>query len=202
MVNTDKLKELSENSRSSNWMELKAYKKENRKWIDRSMDIALRILDTLEQKGMSQTDLAQVLGVTRQYVSRIVRGTENLTLETISRIEHVLDIDLIKTVDEEEKVASTTAVQCKTEYDLDVPVHSSLVIFQSSRILLGNLSEKPEETCNWVSALSKAVGAHLIEVGMQSKQPPVRMQRIDLDFSRLGWLSSRQQFEHETTLNG
>ncbi len=86
-------------------MDLPEYKKENRKWLDRSLDISLRVLDVLDEKGMTQTELAQLMNVSRQYVSRILRGTENLTLETIAKLEEVLSIKLIEVV--EQKITVT-----------------------------------------------------------------------------------------------
>jgi len=78
------LTSLAKNQPVSPWMELEEYRKENRAWMDKSMDIALRILDILEEKGMSQNDLAIAVEVSRQQISEILKGHENLTLKTIS----------------------------------------------------------------------------------------------------------------------
>jgi transcriptional regulator with XRE-family HTH domain len=104
MENTDKLKDLATSGRSSEWMELKAYKKQNRKWLDRSMDIALRILEVLDEKAMSQSKLAEEMKVSRQYVSTILRGTENLSLETISKFEDTLGVDLLEVTGKKEEI--------------------------------------------------------------------------------------------------
>lgn len=81
----------------SSWKELWLYKKENRPWLKKSADIAMQILDILEQKEMTQIYLAQQLGVSRQQVSKILKGQENLTLETIAKLEEVLGVDLVLT---------------------------------------------------------------------------------------------------------
>jgi transcriptional regulator with XRE-family HTH domain len=52
--------------------------------------LALRVLDILEERGMSQTALAQKLGVSRQQVTRIVKGKENFTFQTVDRLEQAL----------------------------------------------------------------------------------------------------------------
>jgi predicted XRE-type DNA-binding protein len=64
-------------------------------WLKKSADLALRVLDLLDEKRMSQAGLAARLNVSRQQVSKIVRGHENLTLETIVRLEYVLDTVLL-----------------------------------------------------------------------------------------------------------
>ncbi|MBO8474463.1 MAG: helix-turn-helix transcriptional regulator, partial [Bacteroidetes bacterium] len=43
--------------------------------------------------------LADKMGVKAQYISRIVKGTENLTLETISKLEKALGKDLMSIPD-------------------------------------------------------------------------------------------------------
>ncbi|MCF8226228.1 MAG: helix-turn-helix transcriptional regulator [Bacteroidales bacterium] len=46
--------------------------------------------------GMSQKKLAEDMGVSPQYINKVIKGKENLTLETISRIESVLGTTLIE----------------------------------------------------------------------------------------------------------
>src|SRR5688572_24337696 len=60
-----------------------------------SSPIARRILGVLDEKDMPQTKLAAALGVTPQQISKIVKGQENLTLETIYKLSTVLNFDLI-----------------------------------------------------------------------------------------------------------
>jgi ribosome-binding protein aMBF1 (putative translation factor) len=87
------------------WKESEGYKKANRSWLKKSADIALRVLDILDEKRMSQNDLAGKLKVTRQQVSKMLKGQENLTLETISKLEEVLGIGLVKVLNEKEGTA-------------------------------------------------------------------------------------------------
>ena len=68
---------------------------EIQKQVDMQVMIANRIYDLLEQKGMSQKDLAQKLGKTETEVSRWLCGTHNLTMATIAKIAIALDDDLI-----------------------------------------------------------------------------------------------------------
>lgn len=68
---------------------------ENRAWLNRSKAVAIRILSTLKQNKMSQIELAKLLKVTPQQVNKWLRGNENFTFETISKLELVLNIDLM-----------------------------------------------------------------------------------------------------------
>lgn len=83
------------------WMNRVDYKKENRAWIRKSVNVALKVLDALDEEKLSKCELAEKLGVSRQKVSKILKGQENLTLETITKIEEVLGIKLVYVVDEE-----------------------------------------------------------------------------------------------------
>ena len=55
----------------------------------------MQVLAALKTQGLSQKELAERMGVSPQQVSKIVKGQENLTLETISKIEMVLGITII-----------------------------------------------------------------------------------------------------------
>ena len=68
---------------------------EIQKQVDMQVMIANRIYDLLEQKGMSQKDLAQKLGKTETEVSRWLCGTHNLTMATLAKIAVALDDDII-----------------------------------------------------------------------------------------------------------
>lgn len=80
---------------TSGWREKAEYRKANRGWLKRSAEIAVRILTELRSKGISQAELARMMDVTPQHITKLVKGQENLTLETIGKIESVLNISLI-----------------------------------------------------------------------------------------------------------
>lgn len=64
----------------------------NRPQIRRSRKIALLVLERLEELGWNQTKLAKEMGVSRQQVSKITSGKENLTLKTLEQLHAVLGI--------------------------------------------------------------------------------------------------------------
>ena len=87
----------------SKWLEEADYRFENKAWLQKSQAIALRILRDIRAKGISQKDLAEKLNVSPQQVNRWVKGNENLSLETISKIECALNIELITVLGTSEK---------------------------------------------------------------------------------------------------
>ncbi len=84
----------------SGWSQDAKWRKENRDWLNKSVQIAIKILREIRRQkpinGMSQKTLAEAIGVTPQYINKVVKGQENMTLGTISRIEAVLGISLIQ----------------------------------------------------------------------------------------------------------
>src|SRR4030042_1324212 len=80
---------------SSNWMEQADFYENNEEWLDKSALIAIKILSTLRSQSITQKVLAENIGVSPQYINKVVKGNENLSLETISKIERSLGITLI-----------------------------------------------------------------------------------------------------------
>lgn len=64
--------------------------KEQLLFVDFSMAIATRIVRILEEKGLKQKDLAQMLGKTEPEISKWLSGTHNFTLRSLAKIESVL----------------------------------------------------------------------------------------------------------------
>lgn len=81
---------------TSGWLEKAKEREANRDWLAKSAKIAIKILRELRAKKLTQKWLAEELGVSAQYVNKIVKGQENLSLETITKIEAALNITLIK----------------------------------------------------------------------------------------------------------
>lgn len=65
-------------------------------WLRHSQNIAMLMLDRMEELGMSQKQLAEKMNCSPQYISKVLRGRENLSLETLTKIENALEISLIK----------------------------------------------------------------------------------------------------------
>lgn len=58
----------------------------------------MMMLDKMESLGLTQKSLADKMGCSQQYVSRVLKGTENLSIETISKIEKALELEILEPI--------------------------------------------------------------------------------------------------------
>ncbi|MDR2681219.1 MAG: helix-turn-helix transcriptional regulator [Tannerella sp.] len=79
----------------SKWRTEAVYRAENRSWLRYSQHIAMLMLDRMEELGMTQKALAEQMCVSQQYISKILKGHENLTLDTLAKIEDHLHINVL-----------------------------------------------------------------------------------------------------------
>lgn len=93
----DKLSKLV-SEQPSNWKAKAQYRRENREWLKKSAAIAVCVLDALKAQNLSQKDLAERMNISPQQINKIVKGQENLTLETITNLEIALDIHILDEV--------------------------------------------------------------------------------------------------------
>lgn len=89
-----KLKE-HQPSTLSKWRENAEWRTANKPWLRYSQRIAMMMLDRMEELHMSQKQLAELMGCSQQYVSKVLKGQENLSLETLSKIERCLNLQII-----------------------------------------------------------------------------------------------------------
>ena len=69
--------------------------RDNKDWLQRSQEIALRMLKSMDEQNLTQRALAERMGCTQQYISKVLKGQENLSLETLVKIEDALGIELL-----------------------------------------------------------------------------------------------------------
>ena len=79
----------------SKWREAAEWRRKNEKWLKYSRVITMKTMQAMDKQSVTQSILAKRMGCSQQYVSNLLKGSSNMTLETISRIETALDIDLI-----------------------------------------------------------------------------------------------------------
>lgn len=70
---------------------------EEKSWFNHSQMIANIMSARMKKLGMTQKILAEKMNCTQQYISKILKGHENLSLEVISKIENALDIHFLQT---------------------------------------------------------------------------------------------------------
>ena len=108
-VNLERLKELAKprneraQRRFQEWMESA--------WLTYSQDIALALHYYMRVNEMTQRELADKMDVSPVYVGKLLKGNENLTLETICKIESVLGEKLLSVVKPYEKAQTIQLAQ-------------------------------------------------------------------------------------------
>lgn len=79
----------------SKWREAAEWRRKNEKWLKYARVITMKTMQAMDKQSVTQSLLAERMGCSQQYVSNLLKGSSNMTLETISRIETALNIDLI-----------------------------------------------------------------------------------------------------------
>lgn len=93
--NLTRLKEVAKQP-SEKEREEARFRDENRDWLMKSSLIALEIHRYLRLNGMTQSQLAERLGISPAMVTKLLSGKENLSLKTVCGIERVIQFELLK----------------------------------------------------------------------------------------------------------
>lgn len=80
---------------TSGWCNDAKWRSDNKEWLKKSTQIAIKILHEISTQGITKQMLAEKMGVSTEYINRVVKGQENLDLRTICKIETALGITLI-----------------------------------------------------------------------------------------------------------
>lgn len=152
MTNIEKLKAISTPA-EEDWLKIAEEWEKEDLYVEKSTKIALSVLSVLREQNITKKELADKMGVSAQYVSKIVKGSENLTLETISKLENALGIELINVIDPTYVVAvnevKTTkksiwdkllSAKCSVDVDQQAALAYSFFTLQTSSKLEAALS--------------------------------------------------------------
>ena len=70
-------------------------KTSDRYWVERSiLDVTEEIVARMEQLGVSKSELANRLGKTPQFVTKLLHGSNNFTLETMVKVARQLNAEV------------------------------------------------------------------------------------------------------------
>ena len=92
---TQEFLEVHQSETPSTWREEAEWRRDNWSWLRHSQKIAVKVLLQMKQEGLTQKALAERMDCTQQYVSKILKGKENMSLDTLSKLEDALGINLI-----------------------------------------------------------------------------------------------------------
>jgi len=79
----------------SRWPKEAEYRRENKTWLRHSQYVAMLMLDKMEVLGLTPKTLAAQMNVPQHYMSKILKGHENLSLETLAKIEDILHLNIL-----------------------------------------------------------------------------------------------------------
>lgn len=82
--------------KDTDWKDKVKWQLENQDWLDMSGRIALKILRYLRKNKITQKALAKQLDWSPQYLNKVLKGSENLTLETICKLQRATGLTLIE----------------------------------------------------------------------------------------------------------
>jgi DNA-binding XRE family transcriptional regulator len=91
MNNVEKLNILS-NGNTSDWITNAEYRIENKYWLDISANIATKIIIELDKQNKTKDDFAKELNVSKNKINKILSGTYDFDLMTLSKICKILNI--------------------------------------------------------------------------------------------------------------
>jgi ribosome-binding protein aMBF1 (putative translation factor) len=90
--------EAHQSDKPSTFTEDAKRRQENEAWLRWSRGIALAIVDYMQENGLTRSDIANKLGVSPQYVSKILSGTTNFSFKSVAEIERKLGISCMEAV--------------------------------------------------------------------------------------------------------
>lgn len=100
-INKIKQKLIQNSVKDSSWLEKAQWREDNEDWLDISFSIAVKVASVLSANKKtnaypkSQVELAEMMGCSAQYINKLLRGEENLQIETICKIQRLLEVELI-----------------------------------------------------------------------------------------------------------
>ena len=65
-------------------------------WTQYSQSIAAIMSKRMAELGLTQRMLAEKMDCSQQYISNVLKGEKNMSLETICKIENALGIEIIQ----------------------------------------------------------------------------------------------------------
>lgn len=103
-MSIDKIKQklIQDSIKDTTWLEEAKWRQENEDWLDISFSIAVKVASTLSANKKanvypkSQVELAEAMGCSAQYINKLLKGQEKLQIDTICKVQRILNIKLIE----------------------------------------------------------------------------------------------------------
>ena len=82
----------------SDWLADNKDVEDSKEWLKYSQLVALKTLRRLREMNLSQNELADKIGVSRQQVNKWMKGRENFTFETVAKLGEAIGMSLAELV--------------------------------------------------------------------------------------------------------
>lgn len=90
------------------------------------LDISEQICKQMTAKGISQHELAGILGVKQPFISRLLNLNQNTSIKTLIKVAHALDLSVNVLISEREQIRPKVT-SIKTEFDdYDIEANTDL----------------------------------------------------------------------------
>lgn len=139
--NFDKKLDAVISTQKSNWKNKAAWRQKNKHWLKHSQRIAIELNQVLKDRKMTQKQLAALLKISPAQVSKIMKGRENFTIETISNLEQALGINLIFKEQKKENVV------IKVSYETSFTTSKQSPSTYQAKKLISNQNKRFSDVC-------------------------------------------------------
>lgn len=102
------------------------------KW-DHALDISASVYMRMKEMGIGKKELARRMGVNPSVVTRIIKGEQNLTLKTLAKLEHALDMDMSEGFRNPVPWAVEEPVVEHSTITIPIEVDSTSILWKSQR---------------------------------------------------------------------
>ena len=86
-------------------------REDEKRFVDKSLQLSALLTAAMQRQGLSQKELADLLGKRESEISRWLSGLHNFTLKTITKLEAVLGEDLVLTFRDQRMAAVPARAQ-------------------------------------------------------------------------------------------
>lgn len=84
-----------ESSTPSRFAEQAQWRRDNQGWLQWSRNVSLSLMDYMQTHHLSRAGLAEKLGVSPQYISKLLSGKVNFSFKSIYEIERKLGFSCV-----------------------------------------------------------------------------------------------------------
>lgn len=122
-LNVEKLKKIARPTSDAEYQE-RIFRDKNRDWLSLSAKFALCVRHILRTEKITQKELANKMAVSPSQITKILSGKENLSLQTITKVEKAIGRSIIRIIDSQDDILGEHKTYIPTgilQYELSIP---------------------------------------------------------------------------------